>query len=39
LLWNALKFGTAGEVESQEGYALSEGLIFATPNCSEVGSP
>jgi len=37
-LRNALKFVTAGEVNSQEGEAPVEGLMFAPPNCSEVGT-
>ena len=38
-LWNALKFGTTGEVDSKEGEAQHEGLELAPPNCSEVGAP
>ena len=38
-LWNALKFGTAGEVNSKEGAALVEGFDHAPPNCNEVGAP
>ena len=38
-LWNALKFGTTGEVNSNEGQAHDEGLLFPLPNCSEIGSP
>ena len=37
--WNALKFGTTGEVHSQEGEAHAEGLMLAPPDCSEVGKP
>ena len=37
--WNALKFGTTGEVNSKEGGAPAEGLLLAPPNCSEVGTP
>ena len=37
-LWKALKFGTSGEVNSQEGCAIPEGLLVAPPNCSEVGA-
>ena len=36
---NALKFGTAGEVDSKEGLALAERLIVVPPNCSEVVAP
>ena len=39
ILWNALKFGTAGEVNSKEGRALAEGCPPLPPNCSEVGAP
>ena len=38
-LWNALKFGTTGEVNSQEGRAQAEGLELTPPNCSEFGAP
>jgi len=38
MLWNALKFGTAGEVNSKEGGAAAEGLLVAPPNYSEVGA-
>ena len=38
-LWNALKFGQSGEVDSKEGGASAEGLLIVPPNCSEVGSP
>ena len=37
--WNALKFGTAGEVDSKERVAHAEGLFVALSNISEVGSP
>ena len=33
--WNALKFGTSGEVNSQEGRAPAEDCIVVPPNCSE----
>ena len=36
---NALKFGTAGEVDPKEGMAHAEGLLLPPPNCSEVGAP
>ncbi len=36
---NALKFGQPGEVDSKKGRAVAEGLEFAPPNCSEVGTP
>ena len=36
---NALKFGTSGEVESKEGWAIAEGLELAPPNCIEVRAP
>jgi len=36
---NALKFGTAGEVDTQEGRAQAEGLELAPPNCSDAGKP
>jgi len=39
LRWNALKFGTAGEVNSKEGRAFGEGWDLAPTNCSEVGIP
>jgi len=39
LLWNALKFWTAREVDSKEGLAHAEGLLVPPPNCSEVGTP
>ena len=38
-LRNALKFGTAGEVDSKEGFTIPEGLMLAPPNRSEVGAP
>ena len=38
-LRNALKFGTAGEVDSKEGVSQTEWLLFSPPNCSEVGAP
>ena len=38
-LRNALKFGTAGEVDSKEGFQFSERENFAPHNCSEVGTP
>ena len=38
-LFNALKFGTAGEVDTKEGRALAEGLLLPPPNGSEVGAP
>jgi len=38
-LRNALKFGTAGEVDSKEGVAYAEGLELAPPNYSEVFAP
>ena len=38
LLWNALKFGTSGEIYSKEGCATAERLLVAPPNCSEVGT-
>ena len=37
--WNALKFGTTGEVDSQEGVSFAEGLGVLQPNSSEVGTP
>ena len=37
-LWNVLKFGTAGEINSKEGPAPAEGMIVVPPNCSEIGS-
>ena len=37
-LRNTLKFETAGEVDSQEGWEITEGLPPATPNCSKVGA-
>jgi len=37
--WNALKFGTTGEVDSKERWALAEGLLVAPPKCSEAGAP
>jgi len=37
-LRNALKFGTSGEVNSQEGRALAKGRELAPTNFSEVGS-
>jgi len=38
--WNALKIGTAGEVDSKEGVAPAEVLgIVTPPNCNEVGAP
>ena len=39
IIRNALKFGTAGEVNSKEGRALVEGFELVPPNCSEVGKP
>ena len=38
-LRNALKFGTAGEVNSKEGVAEDEGLLLPPPNGSKVGAP
>ena len=38
-LWNALKFGTTREVNSQEGGAPAEGLMLPTSNCSDAGEP
>ena len=38
-LQNALKFGTTREVDSNEGGTHGEGLLFASPNCSEVEAP
>jgi len=38
-LRNALKFATAGEVNSKEGRAPAKGLHTVPPNCSEVGTP
>ena len=38
-LWNALKFGTTGEVNSKEGRAHGEGLLLPPPNCREVVTP
>ena len=38
-LWNALKFGTSGEVDSKEGGAQAEGLELAPPNRSEIETP
>ena len=38
-LRNALKFGTAGEVDSQEGHAPAEGLLALQPNSCEDGTP
>jgi len=38
-LWNTLKFGKTGEVDSQEGQAFAEDCIVAPPNCSEVEAP
>jgi len=38
-LWNALKFGTSGEVNSNEGRVTAEGLELAPPNCGEVVTP
>jgi len=37
-LWNALKFGTTGEVDSKEGGAPAEGLLVVPPNYSKVGA-
>ena len=31
-LWNALKFGTAGEVNFKERLANAEGLLFPHPS-------
>ena len=39
ILWNALKFGTSGEVNSKEGVARAEGVELPPPNCSEVVTP
>ena len=38
IIWNALKFGTTREVNTQEGRTQAEGLELAPPNCSEVGA-
>jgi len=38
-LWNALKFGQSGEVNSKEGLAIVEGLELTPPNCSEAVTP
>jgi len=38
ILWNALKFGTTGEVDSTERVALAEGLPAVPPNYSEIGT-
>jgi len=38
-LRNALKFGTAGEVHSQDGCTIPEGLLLPPPNHREVGEP
>ena len=38
-LRNTLKFRTAGEVNSKEGVALTEGLLLPPPNRSEVETP
>ena len=38
-LRNALKFGTAGEVNSQEGRAIAERYVPGPPNNSAVGAP
>jgi len=37
-LWNALKFGTSGEVNTKKGRTIAEGWELAPPNCSGVGS-
>jgi len=37
-LWNALKFGTSGEVNSKEGMAQAEGFLLPPPNGSEIGT-
>ena len=37
--WNALKIGTAGEVDPKEGEAHAEGFLVAPPNSSEGLSP
>jgi len=39
ILRNALKFGTAGEVNLKEGVARAEGLELVPPNCIESVSP
>ena len=38
-IWNALKFGTAREVNSKEGEATAEGLMLPSRNYSEIGAP
>jgi len=38
-LWDALKFGTSGEVNSKEVRAQAEGLLVPIPKSSEVGTP
>ena len=38
-MWNALKFGTTGEVDSKERLAQAEGLIDVPPNCSDIWAP
>jgi len=38
-IWNALEFGTTGEVDSKEGGALAEGSLIPPPKGSEVGAP
>ena len=37
--WNALKFGTTGEVNSQEGGTHAEGSELAPTKCGEVVAP
>ena len=39
ILYNALKFGTSGEVDSKEGRAEAEWLVAVPPNCNEVETP
>ena len=36
---NALEFGASREVNSKEGRAHAEGLLLASPNCSEAEKP
>ena len=38
-LWNAFKFGTTREVDSQERGADDEGFLLAPTDCSKVGTP